>query len=197
MPLMSSLRWLAVLPPAGGLAVSLFVLSAGAPAVAAQDAYGTTRVTAPGSFQQAHLAQARQTEALMARHVWKRREREKEQRIAARHAARQAERRAERARARAAAQAAAPTTPSAPSTVGTAGMGAFEACVIAHESGGNPRAVNPASGAGGLFQFLPSTWADLGYPGLPQYAPVSEQEEAFAKLYAEAGTSPWAGDGCA
>lgn len=85
--------------------------------------------------------------------------------------------------------------------VSTGGMGAFEACVISRESGGNPRAVNPSSGAGGLFQFLPSTWAGLGYasayPGGAQTAPVSVQEAAFAKLYAEAGTSPWAPyDGC-
>jgi LysM repeat protein len=85
--------------------------------------------------------------------------------------------------------------------VSTAGMAAFEACVISRESGGNPRAVNPYSGAGGLFQFLPSTWASLGYagayPGGAQTAPVSVQEQAFAKLYAEAGTSPWAPyDGC-
>lgn len=92
-----------------------------------------------------------------------------------------------------------PQSASAPSggTVSTSGMSAFEACVINNESGGNPRAVNPTSGAGGLFQFLPSTWASLGYSGLPQYAPVSEQYAAFAKLYAEAGTSPWSGDGCA
>jgi hypothetical protein len=88
-----------------------------------------------------------------------------------------------------------------PSHVSTEGMAAFEACVISRESGGNPRAVNPYSGAGGLFQFLPSTWAGLGYasayPGGAQTAPVSVQEAAFAKLYAEAGTSPWAPyDGC-
>ena len=80
-------------------------------------------------------------------------------------------------------------------------MAAFEACVISRESGGNPRAVNPSSGAGGLFQFLPSTWAGLGYagayPGGAQTAPVGVQEAAFAKLFAEAGTSPWAPyDGC-
>jgi LysM repeat protein len=83
----------------------------------------------------------------------------------------------------------------------TAGMAAFESCVISRESGGNPRAVNPSSGAGGLFQFLPSTWAGLGfatgYPGGAQTAPVGVQEAAFAKLYAEAGTSPWRPyDGC-
>ena len=85
--------------------------------------------------------------------------------------------------------------------VGTGSMSAFESCVISRESGGNPRAVNPSSGAGGLFQFLPSTWAGLGYaaayPGGAQTAPVSVQEAAFAKLFAEAGTSPWAPyDGC-
>jgi len=93
--------------------------------------------------------------------------------------------------------------PAAPpaSNVSTAGMAGFEACVISHESGGNPHAVNPTSGAGGLYQFLPSTWASLGYasvyPGGAQTAPVSVQRAAFAKLYAEAGTAPWAPyDGC-
>ena len=35
------------------------------------------------------------------------------------------------------------------------------------------------------------------YPGGAQTAPVGVQRAAFAKLYAEAGTSPWAPyDGC-
>ena len=93
------------------------------------------------------------------------------------------------------------TSPRPNGHVSTAGMAAFEACVISRESGGNAGAVNPYSGAGGLFQFLPSTWAGLGfasaYPGGAQTAPVSVQEQAFARLYAEAGTSPWAPyDGC-
>jgi hypothetical protein len=81
----------------------------------------------------------------------------------------------------------------------TQGYGAFETCVIQHESGGNPLAYNPASGAGGLFQFLPSTWASLGlgYPGGAQTAPVAVQDEGFNILYARDGTSPWAPyDGC-
>jgi LysM repeat protein len=93
--------------------------------------------------------------------------------------------------------------PAAPpaGSVSTAGVAAFEACVISRESGGNPQAVNPSSGAGGLYQFLPSTWASLGfasaYPGGAQTAPVSVQRAAFAKLYAEAGPSPWRPyDGC-
>jgi hypothetical protein len=93
-----------------------------------------------------------------------------------------------------------PVMPAQPAgAVSTSGMAAFEACVIQNESGGNPTAVNPSSGAGGLFQFLPSTWANLGlgYPGGAQTAPVSVQEQGFQILYSEAGTAPWAGDGCA
>lgn len=118
----------------------------------------------------------------------------REARIAAARLARERAR-----RAAAATPAPSPTASSAP--VSTGGMSAFEACVIQHESGGNPTAVNPTSGAGGLFQFLPSTWANLGfaaqYPGGAQTAPVSVQDAAFNKLYAEAGTAPWAPyDGC-
>jgi len=77
------------------------------------------------------------------------------------------------------------------------GGSGFQACVISRESGGNPGAVNPSSGAGGLYQFLPSTWAALGFPGLPQDASVAMQNAAFEKAYAESGTSPWAPyDGC-
>ena len=95
----------------------------------------------------------------------------------------------------------APAPADAATTVSPVGLSAFESCVISHESGGNPQAVNPSSDAGGLFQFLPSTWAGLGYaaayPGGAQTAPVGVQEAAFDKLYAEAGTAPWGPyDGC-
>jgi hypothetical protein len=77
------------------------------------------------------------------------------------------------------------------------GSGSFEQCVIARESGGNARAVNPSSQAGGLYQFLPSSWRALGYSGRPQDAPVSVQRQAFQKAYAQSGTSPWSPyDGC-
>ena len=57
--------------------------------------------------------------------------------------------------------------------------------------------LSPASGAGGLYQFLPSTWQSLGYSGLPQDAPVSVQNAAFQQAYAQSGTGPWApSDGC-
>jgi LysM repeat protein len=75
--------------------------------------------------------------------------------------------------------------------------GSFQACVIARESGGNASAVNPYSGAGGLYGFLPSTWQALGYSGAPQNAPVSVQNAAFAKEYAQSGGGAWSAyDGC-
>ena len=84
----------------------------------------------------------------------------------------------------------------APAHVAPSGS-SFERCVITRESGGNARAVNPASGAGGLYQFLPSTWAALGFSGLPQNASVATQKAAFSKAYAQWGRSPWSPyDGC-
>jgi LysM repeat protein len=83
-----------------------------------------------------------------------------------------------------------------PASAAYSGSGGYQSCVISHESGGNPRAVNASSGAGGLYQFLPSTWAGLGYSGLPQDASVAQQTAAFNTLYAEAGMAPWETDGC-
>ena len=86
--------------------------------------------------------------------------------------------------------------PAAPAATYSGGSG-FQACVISRESGGNPSAVNPSSGAGGLYQFLPSTWAALGHSGSPQNASVAEQNQAFAQEYAQSGTSAWSPyDGC-
>jgi LysM repeat protein len=77
------------------------------------------------------------------------------------------------------------------------GSGGFQACVIRAESNGNASAVNPYSGAGGLYGFLPSTWQALGYSGLPEDASVAEQNAAFAKEYAQSGGSAWSAyDGC-
>lgn len=91
----------------------------------------------------------------------------------------------------------APAAP-APAQASTySGSGGFQSCVIQAESGGNPSAVNPSSGAGGLYQFLPSTWQSLGYSGLPQDASVATQNAAFAKEYAQSGGSAWSAyDGC-
>jgi resuscitation-promoting factor RpfC len=87
---------------------------------------------------------------------------------------------------------------SAPATGTYSGApGSFQSCVIQAESGGDAGAVNASSGAGGLYGFLPSTWQALGFSGLPEDAPVSEQNAAFAKEYAQSGTSAWAPyDGC-
>ena len=91
---------------------------------------------------------------------------------------------------------AAVTQPASTATYGGA-SGSYQACVIAAESGGNASAVNPVSGAGGLYQFLPSTWAALGHSGLPQNASVAEQNQAFQQEYAQSGTSAWSPyDGC-
>jgi hypothetical protein len=103
--------------------------------------------------------------------------------------------------------AAAPAAPSA--STGTAvsavpaqsasysGSGGFQSCVIQRESGGNAGAVNASSGAGGLYGFLPSTWASLGHSGLPENASVAEQNQAFAQEYAQSGGSAWSAyDGC-
>ena len=92
--------------------------------------------------------------------------------------------------------ASAPAAPAQPAASYSGGSG-FQACVIARESGGNPRAVNASSGAGGLYQFLPSTWAALGHSGLPENASVAEQNQAFAQEYAQSGSAAWGPyDGC-
>lgn len=93
---------------------------------------------------------------------------------------------------------AAPTDQSAPaaSSSGSASPGSFQSCVLNAESGGNYSAVNSSSGAGGAYQFLPSTWASLGYSGSPQDASPAQQDQAFQTLYAQQGSAPWASDGC-
>jgi hypothetical protein len=74
----------------------------------------------------------------------------------------------------------------------TAGMSSFEQCVAWRESGDNPTA-----SSAGLFGILPATWASLGYQGTAGEASVAMQKAAFAQLYAQDGTAPWAPyDGC-
>ncbi|TIC85915.1 transglycosylase [Nocardioides sp. GY 10113] len=58
------------------------------------------------------------------------------------------------------------------------------------ESGGNPRAVNPA-GYYGLYQFDLGTWRSVGGAGIPSQASASEQTFRAKKLYAARGRSPW------
>lgn len=84
-----------------------------------------------------------------------------------------------------------------PAQAVTGGSG-FEACVIQAESGGNAVAQNPTSTASGLYGFLDTTWtAVTGLPGPARAYPPAQQQAAFQKLYAQAGTAPWAAyDGC-
>jgi hypothetical protein len=87
---------------------------------------------------------------------------------------------------------ASPTQTSTASQPLTAGMSSFEQCVAWRESGDNPTA-----SSAGLFGILPSTWAQLGYPGTAGQASVALQKVAFSRLYAEYGAQPWApSDGC-
>lgn len=58
------------------------------------------------------------------------------------------------------------------------------------ESGGNPRAVNPA-GYYGLYQFSLSTWASVGGSGNPINASPDEQTARAQMLYARGGAGQW------
>jgi hypothetical protein len=58
------------------------------------------------------------------------------------------------------------------------------------ESGYNPNAVNRSSGASGLFQFLPSTWAALPWHNQSVFDPVANAQAA-AYYYQHSGSSPW------
>ncbi len=81
--------------------------------------------------------------------------------------------------------------------VSTAGLSAYQACVITRESGGNPNIWN-ASGHWGLYQFSESTWIAAGGSAASfGHASVAEQNQMFASAYAQWGTQPWSpSDGC-
>ena len=58
------------------------------------------------------------------------------------------------------------------------------------ESGGNPKAVNPA-GYYGLYQFSLSTWHSVGGSGSPVDASASEQTYRAKLLYKKSGSGQW------
>jgi hypothetical protein len=58
------------------------------------------------------------------------------------------------------------------------------------ESGGRYD-INTGNGFYGAYQFVPSTWRGLGYPGMPHQAPPSVQDEAAQKLQARSGWGQW------
>ena len=57
------------------------------------------------------------------------------------------------------------------------------------ESGYNPRAVNPSSGASGLFQFMPSTW-NANFPGQNIWDPYAQARAALV-FYNAGRQSAW------
>jgi hypothetical protein len=100
------------------------------------------------------------------------------------------------ARAQAAAEAAAAAAQEADQartvTASAASAGSpLPECTWLPESGGDPTAVNPTSGAGGYYQIMPSTWAAYGGTGLPQDAPLSEQTAIAEQIWATQGPSAW------
>lgn len=104
---------------------------------------------------------------------------------------------AERAEAEAEARKAAETpAPQPVSAQGACGGNLPPCCVMMRESGGNPTAVNPSSGASGKWQFMPSTWANYGGYPTAASAPEAVQDERAAQLWAGgAGAGHWGG-GC-
>jgi hypothetical protein len=59
------------------------------------------------------------------------------------------------------------------------------------ESGGDPRAYNPAGPYLGAWQFLQSTWESVGGRGDPRSASRDEQLYRAARLYALSGPGQW------
>ena len=58
------------------------------------------------------------------------------------------------------------------------------------ESGGRYD-LNTGNGYYGAYQFSPTTWSRLGFPGLPHQAPPSVQDQAARKLQAKSGWGQW------
>lgn len=79
----------------------------------------------------------------------------------------------------------------------------FAKCVAFRESSNNPSSINSVPGfegmGGGAYGIMDYVWqgSDLNKSGQPYDAPLSEQKEAFSKLYAKYGSQPWTpSDGC-
>lgn len=58
------------------------------------------------------------------------------------------------------------------------------------ESGGD-YTTNTGNGFFGAYQFLPSTWSGLGYPGMPHEASPAMQDAAAQDLQARSGWGQW------
>jgi hypothetical protein len=93
--------------------------------------------------------------------------------------------------AQAAAMAAAAATRVAGGITVALGGGGARAWIIAHESGGNPRAKNPTSTASGLYQMINGTWKAYG-GSTPTAAQASVAEQnAVADRYVAARYGSW------
>jgi resuscitation-promoting factor RpfB len=82
------------------------------------------------------------------------------------------------------------TKPRPYSAPATGAEGLNWAALAGCESGGNPRAVNPA-GYYGLYQFSLSTWASVGGSGNPIDASAEEQTYRAQVLFNRSGAGPW------
>ncbi len=58
------------------------------------------------------------------------------------------------------------------------------------ESGDNYQE-NSGNGYYGAYQFSPTTWTELGFPGRPDLEPPAMQDQAAMKLQADAGWGQW------
>lgn len=74
--------------------------------------------------------------------------------------------------------------------------------IVRCESNGDPNAYNPYSGASGLFQFIPSTWATTapkaGYPDSSPFEPEANTASAawLANRYEQLGYDYWRAWSC-
>lgn len=92
-----------------------------------------------------------------------------------------------------------PPTTAAPAPAASGSGCVIPAYICRRESGFSYSALNPSSGAGGMYQFLPSTWNGIARQIAPQWvgtpphlAPPAVQDQFAAYLWAGgAGCSHW------
>jgi hypothetical protein len=81
------------------------------------------------------------------------------------------------------------TAAAAPAGANTTAAPHLEA-IAACESGGDP-STNTGNGFYGKYQFSQGTWESVGGTGNPAAASEAEQDARAAKLYSQAGSTPW------
>ena len=63
--------------------------------------------------------------------------------------------------------------------------------IVMCESGGNYRALNPSTMAGGAYQIIPSTWHAYGGSGYAHQASKAEQDRIARLIWEDVGPSAW------